>query len=310
MAEKQKTKMAYPTLIDARTYTRDAEGKGIVLGTEQTTDPKTAMINQQTLRPGGGAMEPQVQQGAPVSMQEDLDSLFSGENLSEEFKEKASVIFEAAINEKVNTIRERLIQEGAVVIQNEVNTAVETLATRLDEYLNYVVEEWMKENKLAVESGIRTEIAESFMNGLKNLFESHYVEVPENKQDILEDLFVENQELESALNKQIQENMEYGKEIAKGQARAVFLEATSDLSRVDAERLASLAESIEFNNAQEFANKILILKESYLKAAPVAAEGTEPVALTEGVTNTINVADNANPMSVYMNTLSRQVKNI
>ena len=310
MAEKKQKQMAYPTLIDSRTYTKDAEGKGVFLGTEQSVDPKMAMVIQQTLRPGGGAVEPQAQLGAQVSMQEDLNSLFSGENLSEEFKEKASVIFEAAINEKVNFIREQLIKEGAEVIQKEVNSAVETLATRLDEYLNYVVEEWMKENKLAVESGIRTEIAESFMGGLKNLFESHYVEIPENKQDILEDLFAENQELESALNKQIQENLQYTKEITKGQARAIFLEATSDLSRVDAERLASLAESIEFSNSQEFANKILILKESYLKAAPVAAEGTEPVALTEGVTNPVNVTDTANPMSVYVNALTRQVKNI
>ena len=311
MAEKQQ--MSNPVLIDARTYTRDATGKGIFLGTEQPL-PYTPQMNMGSLRPMGGAVEPQAAQGAAKTMKEDLETLFSGEDLSEEFKSKASVVFEAVLNERVADIRESLIREGAGEIQEEVNKAVETLAGRLDEYLNYVVEEWMKENKLAVESGIRTEIAESFMNGLKGLFESHYVEVPETKNDVLEDLFVENQELEKALNEQLQENFNFKKEIVKGQARAIFLEATSDLTKMDSERLASLAESVEFNSANEFRNKILILKENYLRAAPVAAsnELTALSSLTESVNSETvsNPVDSSDPMSVYMNTLSRQLKKL
>lgn len=310
MAEQQQQqKMAHPVLIDARTYTKDATGKGFFLGTEQPL-PHNPAQNAGTLRPGGGAIEPQATQGASkVAMAEEIEGLFSGENLSEEFKSKAAVVFEAALNKKVAFIREELIKEGAEVIQTEINTAVEGLAARLDEYLNYVVEEWMKENKLAVESGIRTEIAESFMTGLKNLFESHYIEVPESKHDVLEDLFTENQQLEAALNEQLQENITHKNEIIKGQARSVFLEATSDLTRVDAERLASLAENIDFSDAEEFKNKVLILKENYLKAAPVASKEIEETTgnvLNESTNNP--VTDSADPMSVYMNALSRQMK--
>jgi hypothetical protein len=305
-----KQQMNYPTLIDAETYTKDATGKGIFLGTRQTVHDQSENITK--LGPGVAPVEAPAPLGTPkVAIAEELEGLFSGENLSEEFKSKTLVIFEAALNEKVSLIREALIKESEETIQTELATAVEGLASRLDEYLNYVVEEWMKENKLAVESGIRTEIAESFMTGLKNLFESHYVEVPESKHDVLEDLFAENQQLEAALNEQLQENMNFKQEIIKGQARSVFLEATSDMTSVDAERLASLAESIEFSNAEEFKSKVLILKENYLKAAPVAASETETLShgtLNESVARTSVVADSADPMSVYMNTLSRQLK--
>jgi hypothetical protein len=216
---------------------------------------------------------------------------------------KTAVIFEAVLNERTTKIREQVLRESASIIQEEVEKVTQELATRLDEYLNYAVDEWMKENKLAVENGIRTEISESFIGGLKNLFETHYIEVPEKKHDILEDLFNENQELETALNEQIQTNMNLNREVTAGQARAVFLNTVSDMSQVDAERLASLAESIDFSNAQDFQNKLLILKENYLKAAPVVASETE--TLTEQW-NTPAVTEG--PMSVYVNALSRQTK--
>ena len=235
-------------------------------------------------------------------MSEHLEGLFSGENLSEDFMNKASVIFEAALNERVSTIREEILKESATLLEQEVSKTVNELATRLDEYLNYVVEEWMKENKLAVESGIRTEIAESFINGLKSLFETHYIEVPENKHDVLEDLFNENSKLEEALNEEIKTNINLKKEIVAGQARSLFLEAVSDMSLVDAERLASLAESVEFNSAEDFANKLTILKENYLKAAPVAAQDLE--SLTEQKAPITSDG----PMSVYLNSIGRQVK--
>jgi hypothetical protein len=310
MAEQKQQKMAYPTLIDARTYTKDATGKGIFLGTEQPVHD--ASENMSKLGPGVAPKEePAPLGGGKFVMAEQIEGLFSGENLSEEFKSKAAVVFEAALNEKVTEIREQLIKEGAEVIQTEINTAVEGLAARLDEYLNYVVEEWMKENKLAVESGIRTEVAESFMAGLKGLFESHYIEVPESKHDVLEDLFNENQQLEAALNEQLQENINFKNEIVRGQARSAFLEATADLTRVDAERLASLAESIDFSDADEFKSKITILKENYLKAAPTVSQETETAGvLNENVTSTDPVAGSADPMSVYMNTLSRQMKKL
>lgn len=286
----------------------DTSGKGSFLGTLDTSAVEGAVAkNQGSLRPGGAApaaaAAPVTEETSETSINEHLQNLFGGENLSEEFMNKASVVFEAAINERTAAIRENVLRESAALLEQEVSKTVNELATRLDEYLNYVVEEWLKENKLAVESGIRTEIAESFIGGLKNLFETHYIEVPEKKHDVLEDLFEENSQLEEALNEQIKNNVELTKEITAGKARTIFLETVADMSHVDAERLASLAESVEFNSAEDFQNKLTILKENYLKAAPVAAK--EPEVLTEQK----NVSESSEgPMSAYMNALSRQTK--
>jgi plasmid maintenance system antidote protein VapI len=313
----KKTQQQRPVVMDATGKgAMDATGKGAFLGTLDTSAMEgLAQRNQMSLRPMSTGQDSGQKMAQPVNakqeeeekeetaMTEHLESLFNGENLSEEFMSKTAVIFEAALNERTSKIREQVLRESASIIEEEVQKVTEELATRLDEYLNYAVDEWMKENKLAVENGIRTEIAESFIGGLKNLFETHYIEVPEKKHDILEDLFNENQELESALNEQIKANMEISKEVTAGQARAIFLETVSDLSRVDAERLASLAESIEFSSSEDFENKLNILKENYLKAAPVVAQQNETLteqwnapAVTEG------------PMSVYVNALSRQTK--
>lgn len=311
----------------------DTTGRGSFLGTLDTSAMEgRAQLNQASLRPGGAQFvgdinkakhetkdranaaatnagvdvpdtESAGQDRIPDTVQEQLNTLFGGENLSEEFMTKATVVFEAALNERTEAIREQVLRESAAVIEEEVNKTVNELATRLDEYLNYVVEEWLKENKLAVESGIRTEIAESFIGGLKNLFETHYIEVPEKKHDVLEDLFNENSQLEEALNEQIKTNVELSQEIVAGKARAIFLETVADMSQVDAERLASLAESIDFSNAEDFQNKLTIIKENYLKAAPVAAQETE--TLTEQ-RNAPEVSEG--PMSVYVNALSRQTK--
>jgi len=301
---------ARPVVMDATGKgDMDASGRGSFLGTLDTTQQEAALQRNMALQPGvGGIDDPRAesqakQQGRMAAMNEHLQNLFDGEALSEEFMSKASVIFEAALNERTTFIREELLKESASLIQEEVSKTVNELATRLDEYLNYVVEEWMKENKLAVESGIRTEIAESFIGGLKNLFETHYIEVPESKHDVLEDLFSENQQLEDTLNEHIKNNLELRKELVAGQARTIFLGAVSDMSQVDAERLASLAESIDFNGAEDFANKLAIIKENYLKAAPAPAQDME--TLTEQ-RNIPQLSDG--PMSVYVNTVGRQVK--
>ena len=303
--EPQNNNVAQPSnvLIDARTYTKDASGKGVVLGTEDLSWLEgRAQQNQGSLRPMSGGVEAPPPQGAQAAVNEQLQNLFSGENLSEEFMGKASVVFEAALNERTEVIRQAMLTEASTLVEQEVGNAVNELATRLDEYLNYAVDEWMKENKLAVESGIRTEISESFITGLKSLFETHYIEVPENKHDILEDLFSENQELETTLNEQIQTNMKFKQELDQGAARAVFMEAVSDLTQVDAERLASLANSINYTSPQEFHNKLVVLKENYLKAAPVVAR--EPETLTEQKI----IPQGNSLMSGYVNALGRHSK--
>lgn len=309
----KKTQQQRPVVHDTTGKgTFDATGKGAFLGTLDTSSMEgLAQRNQMSLRPGSAGQDSGQKMAEPIgaeqeeekSMNEHLVSLFGGEDLSEEFMNKASVVFEAALNERTTAIREQILRESAAIIEEEVSKTVNELATRLDEYLSYVVEEWVKENKLAVESGIRTEIAESFIGGLKSLFETHYIEVPEKKHDILEDLFNENSQLEDALNEQIKANVDLNKEITAGRARTIFLETVADLSQVDAERLASLAESVEFNSPEDFQNKLTILKENYLKAAPVAAQEME--TLTEQ--SNVAVASEG-PMSVYVNALSRQAK--
>lgn len=310
----KKTQKVQPAVMDATGKGDfDTQGKGAFLGTMDTSSMEgLAQRNQTSLRPmsAGVDMGQKVVAGPAKkeeteedSVTEHLEALFGGENLSEEFMNKATVIFEAAVNERATQIREQILQESAALLEQEINKSVNELATRLDEYLNYVVEEWLKENKLAVESGIRTEIAESFIGGLKTLFETHYVEVPESKHDVLEDLFNENAQLEEALNEQIKTNVEMTQQITAGKARAIFLESVSDLSQVDAERLASLAESIEFSNVEDFRNKLLILKENYLKAAPTPAQELETLTEQRNIPQ-----DNDGPMSVYVNTVGRQVK--
>ena len=301
----QNNNVAQPSnvLIDARTYTQDASGKGVVLGTEDLSWLEgRAQMNQVGLRPMSGGIEAPPPQGAQAAMNEQLQNLFSGENLSEDFMGKASVVFEAALNERTEAIRQTVLAESATLVEQEVGNAVNELATRLDEYLSYAVDEWMKENKLAVENGIRTEISESFINGLKSLFETHYIEVPENKQDILEDLFSDNQELETSLNEQIQTNMRIKQELDQTSARGIFVEAVSDLTQVDAERLASLANSISYTSPQEFHNKLVVLKENYLKAAPVVAR--EPETLTEQKI----IPQTNSLMSGYVHALGRHSK--
>ena len=299
----KKTQQNRPVVMDATGKgDHDASGRGSFLGTLDTSTLEgAAQRNQASVAAKGAAVEEE--QPTETSVNEHLESLFGGENLSEEFMNKASVVFEAALNEKTTQIKEKVLQESAVLVEEAISEGVNELAGRLDEYLSYVVEEWLKENKLAVESGIRTEIAESFIGGLKNLFTTHYIEVPEKKHDVLEDLFDENSQLEDTLNEQIKVNVELSKEITTSKARSVFLEAVSDMSQLDAERLASLAESIDFSNPEEFKRKITVLKENYLKAAPVSARPFESLSDQKPAPETLT-----GPMSVYMDTLTRQTK--
>lgn len=285
----------------------DVNGRGTMLGTLDNS-AANPMVNMKTLAPGsvspgpGGEAAPQ---GAKKPMAEDVfQAIFAGEELTEEFRNKVSVLFETAVSQRVEEVRSQIIEESAAVVEQEIGTVVNELATKLDEYVTYVVEEWMGENKLQVESGIRTEIAESFMRGLRTLFETHYVEVPENKHDLLEDLFAENQKLEENLSKEIKNSVSLKKQIQESNAREIFLESTLDISRVDAERLASLANNINYNTLDEFKNKLTVLKENYLKAAPAPTK--EPETLLESRAP----VSSEGPMAAYLSAVTRQVKKV
>jgi hypothetical protein len=216
---------------------------------------------------------------------EDLQALIANEEgLAEGFKEKAATIFEAAVNSKVNeavskkeaeleaTIAERvtaLEEQYATEIEEGLNETRGELVEKIDSYLNYVVETWMEENKLAVEAGLRTEIAETFMNNLKDLFTESYIEVPESKIDLVDDLVEQVEELENQLNSQTEKNMQMSESVKSMKKEVCIREASKDLAETQVEKLRSLAESVDFTTEEDFASKISTLKESYFAQKPV-----------------------------------------
>ena len=207
-------------------------------------------------------------------MKEDLDALLGGENLSEEFVTKASTIFEAAVIARA----EEVIAEAEVALQEQFETAVEEvkedLAAKVDDYLNYMVEEWMKENALAVEKGLRAEIVEDFITGLKGLFEEHYIDIPEEKVQVVEELTSKVEELEAALNEQIARGIELTKSLNEQKKIEAIYTACEGLTQTQVEKLKSLAEGVEFTTEEEFVTKMETLKESYFKAEVVVADNS------------------------------------
>jgi len=197
---------------------------------------------------------------------EDLNALVESEaTLSEEFKAKTAVIFEAAVKSKLSEEIDRLESEYATQLDEEVASIRGDLVEKVDSYLNYVVENWMEENKIAIQSGLRTEIAEGFMNKLKDVFTESYVEVPESKVDLVDELSTANEELEEDFNKAVAKSIELQEELEGYQREAVIREAAKDLAETQVEKLKSLVESIDFEDVDVFASKVSTIKESYFK---------------------------------------------
>ena len=198
-----------------------------------------------------------------AKMKEDIDAIFSGESLSEEFKENAQAIFEAAIHAKVEEVKTELEEEYATILEAEVASINENLVTKVDEYLEYVVTEWMEENKLAIEKGIKAELAEDFMIGLKNLFTEHYVDIPEDKVDVVEEFADHVDNLESELDKVVTENANLNAQIGVYKKNQIVSEVSEGLSEVQFAKLKSLAEGIEFVSEQDYKEKLLLTKKKY-----------------------------------------------
>jgi len=213
-----------------------------------------------------------------VKVKEDIDAIFSGESLSEEFKTNAKAIFEAAITAKVEEAKTSLEEEYATKLETEVASINENLVTKVDEYLEYVVTEWMEENKLAIEKGIKAELAEDFMIGLKNLFTEHYVDIPEDKVNVVEQFAEQVEVLESELDKAVTENANLNAQINIYRKENIVGEVSEGLSEVQYAKLKSLAEGIEFVSEQDYKEKLLLTKKKYFdestkdtvkKAAPM-----------------------------------------
>ena len=233
-------------------------------------------------------------------VQEDIDALIAGEELSEEFQEKAKTIFEAAINAKVAQIKEQLEAQYEEKFVEEVAAAKESLAERVDSYLEYVSDEWFEENALAVESGLKTEMTESFLTGMKSLFEEHYVTIPEDKYDVLESMVEKLDDMEAKLNEQIEKNIGLNKRLSESVADGILDKVSEGLATTQKEKLASLSESVEFESEEQYREKLEMLKESYFAEKTSTATKTE--TLSEGVDSSPEF--NSGSMDAYLKTLS------
>ena len=241
-----------------------------------------------------------------VDFQEDLSALVSDEEtLSEEFKDKAAVIFEAAVKSKLSAEIDRLEEQYTTELSEEVEQIKTDLVEKVDGYLSYVVESWMEENKVAVETGLRAEIAESFITGLKGLFEQHYVEVPETKYDLVDDLASKVAELEESLNKTTEDNIKLTEKVADLRREQIIAEATQGMVETDAAKLKSLVEDVDFETAETFSKKVSIVKESYFKTAKaVAIDESTDIATDEKGT----IVETSPLMSRYVTALSKTTK--
>ena len=237
-----------------------------------------------------------------AAIEEDVNALLSGEDLSEEFKEKAKTIFEASINAKITDIENQLNEEYNKKLTEEVESIKVELTERTDAYLEYVADEWMKENALAVERGIKTEMTESFMEGMKKLFEEHYVTLPDDKYDVLENMVDKLDEMETKLNEQIEKNVALNQKLGESTAQTIINNVAEGLAVSQKEKLQSLAESVEFESEESYRGKIETLKESYFGQKKTTSTTSAPQELKEEAEH---VEPATGAMATYLEALGR-----
>ena len=288
----------------------------------ETIPDGTAQRNMASLRPGSGVWDsssnamPGMQAGQSMQAEESMEegvsldvsdfaeALFEGEDLSDSFKQKCIAIFEAAVNEKIAIMEEAMLEASKNIIAEEVSSSVQTITEGVDKYLTYVCEEWMNENKLAVESGMKAELVENFIHGLRDLFENSFIDVPEEKYNVVDELFEANGELEAKLNQQIAENIELKNSLIAHQCAEVFVESARGLADTEVEKFASLAEGIEFDSVEQYAEKIKVLRESYFSGEGAPANETYSESLNESAQSTQSIPE----MDAYVRSISNQLK--
>ena len=244
-----------------------------------------------------------------IDLSDDVKALVSTDaDLSEEFKEKAATIFETAVKTRIQEQVKVLESQYEEKLSKETETVKEAMVSKVDSYLNYVVEEWMKENELAVERGIRTEIAEDFITGLKSLFKEHYIDVPEEKYNVLEDLTNQSKDLEAKLNEQIEKNVNLSKEVSEFHKKQAILEVTADLAETEKEKFVSMAENVEYDSAEKFREKLETIKESYFpktKTEMTEDNSVDSVAANEPADFTAGKSD---AMAAYTAAITKNLK--
>ena len=242
-----------------------------------------------------------------IDLSDDVKALVSTDaDLSEEFKEKAATIFETAVKTRIQEQVKVLEAQYEKKLSEETETIKEAMTEKVDSYLNYVVEEWMKENELAVERGIRTEIAEDFITGLKDLFKEHYIDVPEEKYNVLDDLTNQTKDLEGKLNEQIEKNVNLTKEVSELHKREAIAEVSEDLTDTETEKFISMAENVEYDSAEKFKEKLETIKESYFPKTK--SEVAEENSVDSVAANEPAVEASSDAMAAYTAAISKNLK--
>jgi len=280
----------------------EEEVEGEVVSEEETTEEEV-VSEEETTDEEVVAEEEEV---VAYDIEEDINALLQGEELSEEFEEKARTIFEAAIKAKSTEIQEELTAQYEQALQEEVATIKEELTDRVDAYLEYVAEEWMTENQLAVEQGLKTEMTESFLTGIRSLFEDHYVSIPEEKYDVLNSMVEKLDEMEDKLNEQIERNIALKQRLAESVADVIFSEVCEGLALSQKEKLASLAENVEFDSEDTYREKLVTLRNSYFPAnSGTQRDNSENISESADATAPVQVSG---LMESYLTTLTRVAK--
>ena len=283
----------------------EEEIEGEVVEEEDTTASEEEVVSEEETTEEEVVVEEEEIQ-AEYDIEEDVEALLAGEELSEEFQEKARTIFEAAIKAKVAEVQEELKAQYEETLEEEVSAIKEELTDRVDAYLEYVAEEWMTENQLAVESGLKTEMTESFLTGMRSLFEEHYVTIPEEKYDVTAAMVEKLDEMEDKLNEQIKSNIALNQRLAESVAEAIFSEVCEGLALSQKDKLASLAENVEFDSEENYREKLVTLRKSYFpENAGAQRDQSENISESSDVEATTS----ASPlMESYLTTLTRVSK--
>ena len=279
-----------------------AEATDEVVAEEETSEEEVVAEAEET------SEEEVIEEEETYDVQDDVKALLEGEELSEEFQKKATTIFETAIKSKVASIKEELQESYAQALVEELDEIKKGLTERVDSYLEYVCDEWFQENALQVETGLKSEMTESFLEGMKSLFEEHYVTVPEEKYDVLNSMVDKLDEMEGKLNEQIDRNVALNRRLAESNADGVFTAVSEGLADTQKEKLATLAENVEFESETDYREKLETLKESYFPSKASAPKNTSE-NLSEEVSTEEVISEEATPrMQAYLNVLSRAVK--
>ena len=244
-----------------------------------------------------------------IDLSDDVKALVSSDaDLSEEFKDKAATIFETAVKTRIKEQTKILEAQYEEKLESEKETIKEAMTEKVDSYLNYVVEEWMKENELAVERGIRTEIAEDFITGLKDLFKEHYIDVPEEKYNVLDDLTNQNKKLEDKLNEQIEKNVELSKKVSDADRSSIVAEISDDLADTEKEKFTSMAENVEYDSADKFREKLETIKESYFPKKKIVESASKDAVDT--VAANAPIESNTDAMAAYTAAITKNLKSV